>query len=142
MSDSERKSLRGWAEAMLPTGLVQARQVLTLLDDHARLTALVQSLSERCAAQSELLSQHAEKGTVMHKININGFEWELKIGKVGFWQVVSSGLGHHQHCYLMAQAACDALGLDFEHTSPSEISEAIEHVKMEILTSIKEKQSS
>lgn len=62
MTSDELNALRRWAEVAAPVvGVSQVRQVLALLDDHARLTALVQSLAERCTRQSEMLSQHAEK---------------------------------------------------------------------------------
>jgi DNA-binding transcriptional regulator YiaG len=50
--DSSRKQRNDLGLSLLPPA--------ALLDDHARLTALCQSLAERCAGQNELLSQRAE----------------------------------------------------------------------------------
>jgi hypothetical protein len=65
MTEAELTALRQWATygaGFTPWHYPEKYQaVLRLLDDHARLTALVQSLSERCAGQSELLTQQAEK---------------------------------------------------------------------------------
>lgn len=38
-------------------------------------------------------------------------------------------LGAYQQAWHMAQTACNALGLDYEHTSPFDISEAIQKLK-------------
>jgi hypothetical protein len=53
--------LRAWAEAHAPSGCVQARQVLTLLDYLAHARKLALRLAERCERQSELLGRKAEK---------------------------------------------------------------------------------
>lgn len=60
----------------------------------------------------------------MNSISINGYP-QLQCGEVGSYAVMSSHLGHHQQCYYMAIAACTALGLDYEQTSPSDIKDAI-----------------
>jgi hypothetical protein len=60
MTNDELAALKRWAEAMAPTGLVQARQVLGLIDRNTELETLVQSLSHRVADQSELLTRRAE----------------------------------------------------------------------------------
>jgi hypothetical protein len=86
VTSTDLTALRIWADAHAPLGLVQARQVLELLGDHARLTALCQSLAERCAAQSELLSQRAESRSIYLVCNC------------GAGTAFGPLTGHWQHC--------------------------------------------
>lgn len=45
---------------------------------------------------------------------------------------IANNLGLAQQCWHMAQAACDALGMKFDETSPSEIRGAIGNLKQDI----------
>ena len=57
---TELIELRKWAEAFAPAGLAQARQVLMLFDEVARLQTQIAGHVERIAQQSELLTRKAE----------------------------------------------------------------------------------
>ena len=64
MTTDELNALQQWATRTSGVSIEYAKRCSTihkLLRDHARLTALVQSLSDRCARQSELLGIRAER---------------------------------------------------------------------------------
>jgi hypothetical protein len=57
MSSEDESALRSWAEMMLPTGMVQARQVLRLLEELAALRRENELLSKKVIHHVEGLAE-------------------------------------------------------------------------------------